>query len=307
MKNYIFLLALLIIIALPSCTEDKLRNVSFDVDIISTSYNVGDTVKFNISGDPDLITFYSGEHGKCYENIDRTEATGTPILQFTTLRENGTESGNISLMISSDFEGISVEDTSVTVSRIKSARWKDISNKASLSTGSNMNSGEVDLSQYADADKPVFIAFKYVGSQGQTQSKWTIKDLTVTNTLSDGSVYTIADLSKGLISNYGISTMISPGWVSYSTEGDNWWNVQSTSIIINGTNNDVESWVFSGPINLKQVVPDLGVAIQDLTTRIDSYTYVYEATGTYKASFVGSNNNVYGIEEVVKTFEITVE
>ncbi len=55
-----------------SCTKrDKIEAPDFDVTTSSTTYKVGDTITFNISGDPQNIVFWSGMPGNVYEYSDR--------------------------------------------------------------------------------------------------------------------------------------------------------------------------------------------------------------------------------------------
>ena len=53
---------------LVSCEKDlSPKPLSFNVTTANNTYHAGDTVKFIFSGNPDAITFYSGEPGANYE------------------------------------------------------------------------------------------------------------------------------------------------------------------------------------------------------------------------------------------------
>jgi hypothetical protein len=51
-----------------SCQKETLSEVSFDAIPSSTSFKVGDSVKFTLTGNPDVHSFYSGEEGNNYIN-----------------------------------------------------------------------------------------------------------------------------------------------------------------------------------------------------------------------------------------------
>lgn len=56
-------------LAMSAACEKELvpEPVSFDVTATDHDYQVGDTITFRISGNPDMITFYSGEPGANYD------------------------------------------------------------------------------------------------------------------------------------------------------------------------------------------------------------------------------------------------
>ncbi|MGV8092721.1 MAG: DUF5017 domain-containing protein [Mangrovibacterium sp.] len=304
----IFFTGLLI---LHACNQDEFAQFTFDVSTLKSSYEVGETIEFNFSGNPYMITYYSGESGKKYENRDRTTVQGLPKLRFTSLVASGTQVNSLHLMVSSDFQGIVTGDDAATLNNIAKATWTDITSRATLSSGTSAASGAIDLSNFAALEKPVYIAFKYTAESGSIQRKWTISGLTVTNELPDGSIYTLANLTSSAISNYGNSNLFSPGWVSYNIINSFKWTVGSTLVITGATTaaaatDPAEAWVFTGPIDLHKVTPDLGVPVKTITTRMNSYTTRYTVPGTYTATFVGSNANVYGVTEKKKQIELTI-
>ena len=293
--------------------ETKTRKApAFDVTADKKSYVTGEPVNFTFTGNPDQITFFSGETGKKYEYLDRTQADGTPYLKFTSARANGSQPGSLQLLASSDFAGKG-NDTAATLQNIAKATWVDITSKATLSSGSSTSSGNIDLSDLAEGGKPVFLAFKYTAQAGSVQNKWTITGLTLNNVLPDQTTYLLANLSSGLITNYGVQALTSPGWVSYLVTGGSKWVVTSgSSLVITGATTagaataPIEAWTFSGPIDLKHVTHDAGTPVKEITARLGSYSYTYSKTGVYKVTFIAANNDIYGTREVVKEMEVTV-
>lgn len=312
MKKYIILLIFSHLIFLMACNDHDNESISLEVTPDKNEYNVGDTVRFQISGNSDIISFFSGENGKIYENINRVEEPGISKLQFTSLRSNGNQLESLKLMISDDFKGIGT-DSLTTLNNISIANWSDITGRASLSSGTSTLSGVIDLSDFATSGKPVFIAFKYSAVSGSIQNKWTISGLTVTNTLSDGSIYTIANLTSTAITNYGNSSTISPGWVAYKVKNNyNWVITSGTSLVVTGattiatSTSDAEAWAFAGPINLNRVTPDVGVPIKGMASKIAKYTYIYTKAGEYNVSFIGRKSTIYGESQVEKKIKLTL-
>jgi hypothetical protein len=335
----IILAGTLMLMACDKSIDEK--PVSFDV--ISTKKNgqetatfkTTDTIVYKLSGLPDVITFYSGAVGQRYEFKDRITANGIPQLQFTSVRANGTQANSIQLLISSDFKGVVAKsqtitgvitrDTAATNANIAAANWTDITSRAAWSTGATTAtpSGVVNLSDFAAQGKPVFIAFKYKATAGSIQNKWTIGALSLNNLLEDNTVYTQANFaaSNQLITNYGVNTP-GLGWLSIYDENLNankygWVYTTGVgaagSLVITGAATvpaataPAESWAILGPVDLRKVTPDAGLAIKEITALVKTYTSttVYTA-GNYKATFVASNNTVDGKSVAVKQLPITI-
>lgn len=291
---------------------------SFGVTSDSTSYSAGNTTNFIFTGNPDNITFFSGEVGHRYQYRNRVSAAGSPIIQFTSALNAGVQAGSLHLMVSNNFNGIVVGDSVTTKANIAAANWTDITSRATLATNATaVASGPIVLSDTAFVNRPVFIAFKYVATSGSIQNKWTISALTVTNTLPDASVYTIANLvanNTAITTNYGGASTFSPGWVPYPVANTyNWVVTAGTSLVITGATTaalataNAESWVLMGSLDLTKVTPDVGVAIKSINAALAIYPYVYGATGSYTATFTASNVNRDAADSVQKTLPITIK
>lgn len=285
-------------IVLISCSKDlKLKPLSFDVSVNKATLATTDTAVFSFSGNPDYITFYSGEPGSRYEYRNRVSDTGTNLqLKFSTATTTHT-SGNLSLLVSDNFNGIF---DSVNV---RSAAWTDITSRATLATGTTtVASGTISLADFAAAKKPVYIAFKYAAVAGATQKKWTITGLTLSHVLADKS-YTIGDMT---------ATAPSMGWKSadVSNTAINW----SSALVITGNTTAAsaiatEDWMIMGPVDLSRVLPDVGTPIKAVYEGMNKfpYSYRYTTAGSYNAVFVVSNANRDAQETVTKTIGITVQ
>ncbi|EHQ29330.1 DUF5017 domain-containing protein [Mucilaginibacter paludis] len=336
-KNIIPVRSLILIAFLFACSacskKIDVKPVTFDVSsnklkgAASTTFTLTDTVLFKFTGNPDMITFFSGEVGKRYEYAGRTSAAGMPQLQFSTVRANGAQAGSLSLLVSTDFKGVVantvygslIRDTAATNANIAAATWTDITSRATLSTGATtaVSSGLIDLSDFSKG-KPVYIAFKYTATAGTIQNKWTISALSVNNVLADGTTYTIASLNgpTTAITNYGSNTY-GPGWaVSYDLAKNAnkyaWVYTDKTSLVITGATTaaaataGAEVWAVMGPVDLTRVTPDVGLSIKAISARLSSYQYNYAAAGTYNAVFVASNTTPDASNSIVKKNTITV-
>lgn len=328
-----YLIMAIFLAAVVACNKDvAVKSVDFDASSVKTtgvaaaSFKTTDTVQYNFNGNPDNITFFSGEAGKNYEFRNRVSAPGIPQLQFSSLRANGTQTNSLSVLVSSDFKGVATSiiygiltrDTATTNANIASATWTDITSRATLSNGATTPSGVVDMTDFLTQAKPVYIAFKYIATAATTQNKWTITGLTVNNVLPDGNTYTIANLNAPttVFANYGNNTY-SPGWaVSYdplkNTNKYAWAFTDKTSLVITGATSALlstapaEAWAIMGPIDLSQVTPDFGVGIKTITAKLPNFTYKYGVAGTYNSVFVASNNTNGGTNSVVKQLPVTI-
>src|SRR5687768_5263832 len=105
----------------------------FNVKASSLTYNLGDTVKFSFEGNPDLISFYSGELYKQYEfkegrDIELKDA----VFSFSTAYPTITgvaQPNQFSVHASTDFNG-----DYTSYNHIQAATWTDITNKFTYAT-----------------------------------------------------------------------------------------------------------------------------------------------------------------------------
>lgn len=336
--NILMLAGILMLTACEKSIDEK--PVSFDVistrtnGEASATFKTTDTIVYKFSGQPDVVTFYSGTVGQRYEFKDRITAKGVPQLQFTSIRANGTQNNSLQLMISTDFKGVVAKsknnlgvitrDTAATNANIANAKWTDISSRAAWSDGAATASGVIDLSDFLAEGKPVFIAFKYNAAIGSIQNKWTINTLSLKNVLEDQTVYTQANFASSTqsITNYGVNTP-GLGWLSVYDESLNtkkygWVYTSgagtSGSLVITGATTvaaatvTAEAWAIMGPVDLRKVSPDAGIAIKEISAQVKSYSSkpAYADEGTYKATFVASNNTVDGSSVAVKQLPITI-
>jgi hypothetical protein len=292
----IFIIAIAIIFGV-ACNKKEVEATGFTVTADRESYTTADTVRFAFTGNPWYLTFYSGEPYHQYEYRDRTTADGTPKLSFTSTIATGSQTNTLKLLVSTDFSGV-YDSTNVY-----NATWTDITSKAVLAGSADTKSGDIDLSDFRNGDKPVFIAFKYTGNAGTAQRTWTIKLLGVDNVLADNTSYEVLGIGESTLGFKSVPMKV-PSVA---------WTISTTQLQIKGfTTNanavaDTEGWVVSKPINFRKVLPDTGTPLKNMTTSMSSLNYIYSTPGTYKATFVAANVNRYDEKSDVHEIPITVQ
>ncbi|MDP4188164.1 MAG: DUF5017 domain-containing protein [Bacteroidota bacterium] len=302
-------------------------------------FTVGDTVKFNLTGSPDQVEFFSGEPGMNYANINRTsDGSGYAKLVFQTSLQQGvlTNGDSLQLLISTNLNGYDKNS-------VANATWTDITSRntkwpSKVST-SFTTSDSVNLSDFINADS-VNIAFRYKGKKSASaQQKWKIQGFSLVHNLPDG---TKTGLFAGpqISSGYATSAFAYTGWVQVSfkndtTTGYNVWNVgtagfSSASSVktANGVSitnvyplvfdpgtstNDEENddWVITSKVSLKQVKPDMGNNIKNqmgvtLTSFNALPTFYYKAPGTYTATFVAINRDVDKSCQTIRQVQVKI-
>lgn len=282
---------------LSACNRLDIKPVDFNVSLDKNTYKVGDTVRFNFSGEPDYLLFYSGEKGARYEFRDRVvTATGNPLLSFTSLK-TGAAAAKLQVLISTDFSGV-YDKNSVSM-----ARWDDLSSLVVFSTGAdNTASGTITLQKYMETKKPVYLAFRsYKPNDGSTQSyNHTIRTLSIKLEIPNGNTYEV---------NPGVNLQ---GWknVEFSTENMPWIVNSSNQLVLNNTApvGENEEWAISGAIHLDRVVPDRPKSLKSVTMVMPKQLeHVFKEKGEFKVAFVAFNQSVDQKEEVVKELKIIID
>lgn len=309
MKKTTFILSISGLL-LTACSEKEIQAPNdFEVAVTTANYKLSDSVQFNISGDPDNITFYSGEPGNEYDKRDFFSSDeGTLTLQFNSqTRAGATLPRNISVLISTDFNGEYTEEG------VKTAQWTDITNRAVLpaNTASNADvvSGEINLDDLKVKGRPMYVAFRYVSENaaGTAQRYWNMGRMFLINKVP-GNV------------DFDITSTIEKGYfqvVEFQGE-DNKWTINTgtasshrlvhTANAINTQPDD--DWVVSRGFQVFQTLGHKKNAvnvksISDGTPK--TFSWLYSAPGTYKATFIALNADSDTQKEVIKEVWVTIE
>jgi hypothetical protein len=291
-----------------ACNKKEVAELNFSVKTEKASYKVGDTVKFLLSGNPEQLVFYSGVEGNKYMYKDRTVAESNNItLEFATNRRYGLDTQqpqSFKVFASQKFNG-QFSETNIN----ESADWVDITSAFTLSglqsgDATYVSSGVVNLLSLSslgfniDKTKPVYFAFKYNAVTGFTQPRWWVNKFDIKMTTTDGQLLTVADIGTS-------------GWTSvkFGTSPVAWVFGSDRILKFQGGGATILSnqvWAVSNALNLTKVKPDVGLPLKNMSSRLDSYSFIYKQAGTYKVTFVGSNVNIYGESKVVKELELTI-
>lgn len=298
----------IIALGLSSCNKKEAVELKFNIEPTKTSYKVNDTVTFKVSGNPDQLTFYSGEEGRQYIYKDRLFAESDEItLEFATHKRYGTaatQPNTISLFASQKYNG--------SKSTFSEQDWVDISSAFTFSPFDGAEnytpSGVVNLLQLSnlglniDKEKPIYFAFKYQGlSNASAQPRIFINKFDIKTKTKEGKVIPVLTLATGGWSSLKIGNT-AVDWIIDG--GANTTRLRNQGAAANAPAN--ESWIMTKGLFLTSVIPDKGVALKNMSTRIGEYNYVFTKAGTYKVTFVASNENVYGGDKVIKELEIVV-
>jgi hypothetical protein len=282
---------------LVGCSKESVKLDDLQVSTSTLTYKAGDTVTFQLDGNPDNITFYSGEPGAKYEFRNRTSADNDLRIQFKSLVQFGLIYQNLKLLVSNNFDGKADSNS------IKAATWTDISSLATFSAGADsVPSGVISLKPYANTQNPaspIYVAFKYTDyKKTQGQNRWVIRTFNADNVAPDGLVTPLATMSTG-------------GWQQVNFQNAAAvWSISTAQLLMAGgsaTSADNEDWVFSKGFDITYVKPDVGIALKNIAETLTTYKYAYKKPGTYTAVFeysaVRYNGEKRGTREI--TFTIT--
>lgn len=328
--------------AITSCENELTENAKLSVaaettDSVSTSGDTiyvkqGATVNFLLSGDPDVITFYSGEAGHVYKYRERTLVDAEDIdsskLYFSMWYQYGSSVMTDSLVlmyVSDDFPGLSKDSFELDSVLVENYDWNyliDPSEMPSIIHGSAAKATAYEVDMASHLSKEFTIAIRYKAKLNTyAQPKCYFVGMRLVNAMKDGTTTTLYAGSFGmtplnmlchhyLSDQASMTTNREYGSVTNSISGI--WNlsgISSGNFFIQSSNKGTEkkySWLVSDPILSNSCSPDVGVGIKNITEEISSYSYTYSTAGVYTVTFVGTNSNYKKTSTVVKNLTIKV-
>lgn len=309
-----------------SCENELYQDVNFDVNISPESIvsaindtivlNSNTPVKFNIVGEPDLITFFSGEKNHEYE---KRELYTTPIeeivsseLSFSHLPRYGVIPGTLKVYFSTDFNGLLLNNKTQDSIAVLNHNWIDVTDKCNLSTLTNREQ-KTTLSVKDFLQDNLTIAFQYITNQNENiQPSVEIKGLEIVNTMKNGDKIVIKAIDMGF-APIDLNEIVTP-YISnvYNARGK-WYLGRLSenpsvmrielSYVDESMNND---WLISNPITLNKRLADNGIQIKDITVELNDYNYVFTTPGVYRTTFVGRNYNYKNFSENIKQLYVKV-
>ena len=292
-----------------SCSKDieldkGLEN--FSVKTESLTYKAGEEVNFEFEGNANLITFYSGELFSEYAFKDgRVIETPTLDLSFQSAVPvlNGGQTGQFSVLVSSDFNG----DMS-DFSHVRNATWTDVTSRFRYPTTVTFVASTIQsIADLRVEGKPLYIAFRYVTKPQAVYGpgrSWHAKFFLLTSNTSIGPV-TIADQSSIGFQLVGSDPENSPSISAVTATQVNLYPNNFTP----AHDPETETWAISKPLQAGTLhyPGDSPVAVKGIaTSQVKRYTHVYPEAGTYKAYFVATNVNVYDKQQVVRHIELSI-
>ncbi len=327
MKNKINILLLsCLFIVLSSCEDTLEKSVSLDIAVTtptgtlsgnSFSVHTGEPVTFHFTGDPDFITFFSGENGHEYSKVNLFEIPVSEItstLKFTAKPQYGVVTNTLKVFLSTNFtglRGLPVTNKQTDSLAIVKEKWIDITDACGLPTASNATSNaEIALKDYLG--KKLTLAFRYKPEQNAAvQPTWIITNLRIENqTATAVSVLPASIMGFKALDMFSSNTYKNDG-------GAGVWDLRNIARTTSDPEIRIasspagspmnEDWLISNPIVINSRPGDKGIAIKKVSDDFPAYTHTFEKAGTYTVTFIARNENYKASSEVIRQFEITVK
>lgn len=312
--------------AMLSACNDAVDPVDFLVAVPGgPTVEAGEPVSFTFTGNPDYITFFSGEEGSDYAASDRYEAEVSELHLSCDMRQQYNDKEYLDrqliyVYVSTDFNG------DYTPEGINAATWKSICGAGNnsftvpvaISASAVSTSGSVDLGDYVNKNEPFYIAFFYnapgrgdipaANGSGRymVRPRIDVTDLRLTKTLVDGSRHILdnATTQFGMRPVYECS--FSQSNFRVTDDGVLFQPVKAEIDPLTGREPDERVWMVSDRIDPRKVDPDRGTSIKSIAARLDKYEHVYDVPGTYTATFVATNANLWDSKRIISQLTITV-
>ena len=268
----------------------------------------GQPVEFQLSGTPNLLTFYSGESGHNYTYRDRITAAGTPKLDISYSANRVNASHRVDILASADFKG------AYDSTNIKTAKWDTLTPPELTAYVNNATAKAmptIALTKYGGG-KPVFLAFRLVINSAARYVNPTFSNILIRNYQDDGNVSTVLDnftaagMSFVTMSENAKWKSTGPrvaAWIlagsgtsSNITVSTTFFDLVTVDSVYNATDGRThELWAVSKVLYLDSTLPDVGVTIKNIQQSLVNHNYSYNKTGTYTVTFVGANTGAGGV------------
>ncbi|ADY51665.1 hypothetical protein Pedsa_1095 [Pseudopedobacter saltans DSM 12145] len=306
LKHFFFMAMLLAVVSCKKENRLKLDKLDFDVQASATEVQVNKTVDFYFSGDAELLSFYSGEFLNDYNFKEgrMLDITGGQSISFTSAVDKGSQTNQLSVWASTDFDG-----NYQNLESIHQATWTDITNRFTLATTNTfVTSGEKDITDIYKSGKPLFIAYKYntLSQLDYGDARiWMIQDFKIQGQTAEGKLKVLGLNEAGF-------RIIDENPTTHPAR-----SVVTTSRITMQGNLYTDNWspggyhwAISKPLYLDvlNLGPDRAQALKGSENPMpDVFTHKFTKPGTYEVKFIGSVQNINKHKEIIKTITITVK
>jgi len=307
MKNII--IVALSVLLLSSCFKDPyfVEEPQLDVWIAQNTYKVGDTVRFKIQGNLDIINFFSGEIGNEYafHNVERVYNI-VPYLSFQSTKYTGTNDDVATLVYSKDFTG------NYSIEAVKSATWIPITDRFTMPPKTSAieykESGSANIADLFSEGKPIYFAWYCKTESGTNLTRFRVTEFTMKGKAIEdenisGTLYDQGAFAFQWVLNEAAA--IQPNNLPSITNTLIYWN----GIVDNQTGPFKEGYAVSGPVSADKINfgVDLPLPIKSIQDEnITEYAARYDSPGEYIVTFVGVNSNFEGTKEVIRQLKIMV-
>lgn len=321
-KRFAKLLPLCLLTALTACDRDDVESVDFNVRLENPeALYAGTPITFVFDGNPDYISFYSGERNNRYDNHNRTKMELDSLgLSHTVVQQYSDPVDYLGkrilrLMISEDYDG------SGTPEAVEAATWRDLSDPevtgsievpvpdkiGNDGTRKEVLYSAIDLTEYKD--KKFYLAYRYLagphpGTRYADRPRIDITNLQLVKREPDKNLISITDMQN----EFAFTT------VHVSSQVTSTFSINKANLMFQPKeveneitpDYDMDVWMISQKLIPQDVEPDRGTPIKGTNARLPLYQHTYSEPGTYTATFIVTNANKWNSTQVVRdiTFEV---
>lgn len=281
---------------------------SFDVTTVKTVYEVDEDVVFNFTGDPDMISFYSGELYSEYAYKDeRIVNLDNTLLSFNSMKPllAGAQASDFKVLVSTNFN-----DT-YSYENVIGATWTDITSNFTLGGDKVYTaSGDYQVSDLYEKGKPLYVAFRYK-NKPQEQHGVVGRFLIQSFQMLGHSVFGSHVIGDPASADFRI--------IDKSEDVKTATTLTTTTITFAGYSRtmgssdpdpETDTWAVTKAFDLDLLDngPDRPVALKgNQDPKLKSHVYNFKEPGEYLVTFVGTNANIDGTKQVFRQLKITVE
>lgn len=322
MKTKYFLLLWPCLLLLFACSKGlEVDSPSFSVsgytvnEVVDSAGNPVKQVVFNIEGNADVISFFSGEILHEYAHKDgRILPTDALNMSFDYFAGMGAGTNpdwkQLSVKASSNFNG------SLTTEGVEGAVWTDITDRFSLPMAKDVDvrtSTSADISDLAVDGQPLYIAFRYVTpprTVSAAYTTWDVFEFTVSQETALGSTPLVSQREGAFpLYYFGPNDADTPGRADRTVSTTARLRFRANILAAN-LPLEAGVWAISAPLVVgadADLGPDRPVSIKNrIDPVLSAYTYNYTKPGTYKVTFVASNVTTAEEAKVVKELDVII-
>ncbi len=311
---------------LPFTTGCEQANIYTEVDFNvtldpSNTYYAGEPVKFNISGNPDNLLFYSGEIGSNYEYKDRydvpAEEVNSIVLDMQIQHRYGSpDDGALDIYYTDQFNGLSGDGAKdrEDIQAMLDGGMQGWTKVEFEDNGRQTNvSFPVSTPNMAECAENLCIAFHWRPSAYLDNPTGIPMDTYFVNGVVTVNIEGVNPVQHNLKTLMGTALMmdesidpylISSGNGSIRLDTDN--DISFAGGYVDQIKHSCEGWIFSYPRAFNVTSPDQGVVIKNLQNYMHSYEYTFNEAGTYTVTFVGTNANYAGSSREVRQMTVNI-